>query len=123
MEINNTFIYNLSDTEYLVFKTQWDCFELYSGHEGTSNNTKIATYKGGKWVFSDYNEKKLFWFLFSIYKNDFGKALKQYIRSLNEKPKTYIIECAARRFNIKITKLKRNISNKFYNIYPTKWTI
>ena len=81
---------------------------------------EIATYKGGKWVFSDYNEKKLFWFLFSIYKNDFGKALKQYIRSLDEKPKTYMIECAARRFNIKITKLKRNISNKFYNIYPTK---
>jgi hypothetical protein len=120
MEINNTFIYNLSDTEYLVFKTQRDCFELYSGHEGTSNNTKIATYKGGEWVFSDYNEKKLFWFLFSIYKNDFGKALKQYIRSLNEKPKIYVIECAARRFNIKITKIKRNISNKFYNLYPTK---
>ena len=123
MEINNTFIYNLSDTEYLVFKTQRDYFELYSGHEGTSNNTKIATYKGGKWKFSDYNEKKLFWFLFNIYKKDFGKALKQYTRSQNEKPKTFVVECAARRINIKVTKLKRNISNKFFNLFIVKCII
>jgi hypothetical protein len=120
MEINNTFTYNLSDTEYLVFKTQRDDFELYSGHDGTSVNTKIATYKNNKWNFEDYHQQKLFWFLFNIYKNDFGKAFRQYTRSLNEKPKTYVIECAARRFNIKVTKLKRNITNKFFNLYPTR---
>jgi hypothetical protein len=120
MEISNTFIYNLSDTEYLVFKSQRDCFELFSGHEGTSNNTKIATYKGGKWVFSDYNEKKLFWFLFNIYKKDFGKALKYYVRSLEEKPKTYMIICAKRRIDIKITKMKRNWFNWLYNTFYNK---
>ena len=107
--MDNTFIYNLSETEYLVFKSQRDCFELFSGHEGSETNSKLATYKGGRWIFNDYNQKKLFWFLFSIYKKDFGKALKQYIRSQQNKPKTYIITWAKRREDIKITKMKLNI--------------
>ena len=115
--MENTFIYNLSETEYLVFKSQRDCFELYSGHESSATNTKLATYKSGKWTFEDYNQKKLFWFLFNIYKKDFGKALKQYIRSLDEKPKTYMVTCAKRRVEIKVQKLKRNWNNWFFNTF------
>lgn len=110
------FIYNLSETEYLVFKSNHNYFEVYSGHEATELK-KIANYKGGKWMFDSYDQKKLFWFLYSIFKDDFGKALKQYIRSLNEKPKTYMIVCAKRRFDIKIQKMKRNWDNWFYSLY------
>lgn len=118
--MENTFIYNLSETEYLVFKPQRDHFELFSGHESSATNTKLATYKTGRWHFEDYNQKKLFWFLFSIYKKDFGKALKQYVKSLEEKPKTYKIVCAKRRVDIKITKMKRNWMNWVYNTFYGK---
>jgi lipoprotein NlpI len=118
--MDNTFIYNLSETEYLVFKSQRDCFELFSGYEGSETNSKLATYKGGRWIFNDYNQKKLFWFLFSIYKKDFGKALKQYIRSQQDKPKTYMITCAKRRVDIKITKMKRNMWDWFYGTFYGK---
>ena len=115
--MENTFIYNLSETEYLVFKPRRDHFELYSGYEGSSTNSKLATYRGGKWSFEDYNQKKLFWFLFNIYKKDFSKALKQYIRSQQDKPKTYIITCAKRRFDIKITKMKRSMWSWVYETF------
>jgi len=118
--MENTFIYNLSETEYLVFKPQRDHFELFSGHESSTINSKLATYKSGRWIFDDYHQQKLFWFLFNIYKIDFGKALKQYIRSLEEKPKTYIITCAKRRIDIKITKMRRNWFNWFYNNFYGK---
>jgi hypothetical protein len=48
---------------------------------------------------------------------DFGKALKQYIRSLEGKPKTYMITCAKRRVDIKVTKMKRSWSNWFYGTF------
>ena len=115
--MENTFIYNLSETEYLVFKSQRDHFELFSGHEGAATNSKLATYRTGKWYFEDYNQKKLFWFLFNIYKKDFGKALKQYIKSLEEKPKAYMITCAKRRVDIKVTKMKRNWQTWFYETF------
>jgi len=51
--MENTFIYNLSETEYLVFKPQRDYFELFSGHEGSTTNSKLATYKSGRWIFDD----------------------------------------------------------------------
>ena len=118
--MENNFIYNLSETEYLVFKSQRDYFELFSGHEGSSVNSKLATYRGCKWYFEDFHQQKLFWFLFNIYKKDFGKALKQYIRSLNEKPKTYMVTCAKRRVDIKITKMKRNVWDWFYGTFYGK---
>ena len=111
------FTYNLSETEYLVFKTQVSHFELFSGHEGGGELKKIANYRGGKWIFDSFEQQKLFWFLFTMFKNDFGKALKQYIRSLNEKPKTYVIKCAKRRFDIKIQKMKRGWTNWFYSSF------
>jgi hypothetical protein len=111
------YTYNLSDTEYIVFKTHNDHFELYSGHEGGGDLKKIANYKGGKWLFDSFDQKKLFWFLFTMFKNDFGKALKKYTKSLNEKPKTYVIKCAKRRFDIKVQKIKRGWSNWFYSFY------
>ena len=110
------FTYNLSSTEYLVFKPQRDYFELYSGHEA-SELKKIATYRGGKWVFESYDQQKLFWFLYNLFKVDFGKAMKMYTRSLVERPKTYVITCAKRRIDIKVQKIKRNWDNWFYSFY------
>ena len=34
------FMYNLSETEYLVFKTQLSCIELFSGYEGSGELKK-----------------------------------------------------------------------------------
>lgn len=114
------FMYNLNDTEYLVFKTQLNCVELFSGYEGGGELKKIANYKGGKWVFDSFNQQKLFWFLFNMFKPQFGKALKAYMRSLDEKPKTYVIKCAKRRFDIKIQKMKKSWENWFYGLHPTR---
>ncbi len=69
---------------------------------------------------SSIHQQKLFWFLFNIYKKDFGKALKQYIRSQQDKPKTLIFTCAKRRVDIKITKLKRNMWDWFYGTFYGK---
>jgi hypothetical protein len=112
--------YNLSDTESLLFRTNRDCFEVFSLHEGAADKTKIATYKGGKWVFDDFNQQKFFWLLYDRYKVQFGKAFKAYNRSLQEKPQTYIITCAKRRFDIKVTKMKRNMWDWFYGTFYGK---
>jgi hypothetical protein len=112
--------YNLSDTESLLFRTNRDCFEVFSLHEGAADKTKIATYKGGKWIFDDFNQQRLFWLLYDRYKIQFGKAFKAYNRSLQEKPQTYIVTCAKRRFDIKITKMKRNMWDWFYGTFYGK---
>jgi hypothetical protein len=114
------FVYNLSETEYLTFKTQRDHFELYSGHEAGGDLKRIAIYRGGKWLFESYDQQKLFWFLFNMFKKQFGKAMKAYVRSLNEKPKTYVIICAKRRIDIKVQKLKRDWDNWFYNFFYSR---
>jgi len=118
----NTFNYNLSETEYLTFQTHLNVLEVYSGHDGAQTKTKIATYRTGKWEFDSYQQQKLFWFLFGIYKQEFGKAFKMYIRTLKEKPQMYEFNCIRRRFSIKVTKLKRGWNNWFYGLYPQrKW--
>ena len=114
------FTYNLSDTEYLGFKTQKDYFELYSGHEGGGEPTKIATFRGGKWKWESFEQQKLFWHLYDLFAECFGKAIKAYNRSLKEKPALYEFQCVRRRFSIKVTKLKRNWDNWFYGLYPTR---
>jgi len=112
------FTYNLSETEYLVFKTQRDCFELFSAHEGGgADMKKIATYKGGRWLFESFEQQKMFWFLFDMFKYKFGKAMKAYSRSTEEKPQTYVFTCAKRRFDIKVQKIKRGWDNWFYGLY------
>jgi hypothetical protein len=113
------FSFSLSETESLVFRTEQDKFLLFSKHE-SSQETQIATYIGGKWYFDNFQQRKLFFFLYNIYKIEFGKALKSYIKSIQEKPKTYIITCAKRRIDIKVTKAKRNVSNWFYNNFYGK---
>jgi hypothetical protein len=117
--ITPEFTYHLSETDSLFFKTYPTHFAIYSKHE-SSVETKIAEMRNGKWRFEDYNQRKLFFFLFNIYKKDFGKALKQYVRSLEEKPRTYIITCAKRRVDIKVTKMKRNLADWFYETFYGK---
>lgn len=115
------FTYNLSDTEYLVFKTQRDCFEVFSAHEGGgADMKKIATYQGGRWLFESFEQQKMFWFLFNMFKYQFGKAMKAYSRSLVEKPQTYVFTCAKRRFDIKVQKIKRGWDNWFYGLYSKR---
>jgi hypothetical protein len=111
------FQYNLSETEYLVFKTHQDHFELFSGHEGGGQVTKIATFKGGKWGWDSFEQQKLFWHLFDLFALQFGKAIKSYNRSLKEKPSLYEFSCVRRRFSLKVTKLKHNWSNWFYDTF------
>jgi len=111
------FSYNLSETEYLVFKTHQDNFDLYSGHEAAGELKKLATYKGGKWIFDSFEQQKLFWFLFNSFKDQFGKAFKLYTKLIQEKPKTYVITCAKRRFDIKVQKMKRNWNNWFFDTF------
>lgn len=110
------FTYHLSETDSLFFKTYPDHFAIFSKHESTVE-TKIAEMRDGKWRFEDYNQRKLFFFLFNIYKKDFGKAIKLYVKSQEEKPKTYMIACAKRRVDIKITKMKRSWANFFYDTF------
>ena len=115
------FIYNLSQTEYLQFKTQNGYFELYSGHEAGGQPHKLANHRGGKWVFEDFNQQRLFFTLFNLYRNEFFKAFKSYQRSLREKPSLYEFSCVRRKFSIRVTKLKRGWANWFYNVfYPMK---
>ena len=40
--------------------------------------------------------------------------------SQEEKPKTYIITCAKRRVDIKVTKMKRNLADWFYETFYGK---
>jgi hypothetical protein len=61
--------------------------------------------------------KNYFGFCLISIRKDFGKALKQYIRSLNEKPKTYVVTCAKRKIDIKITKMKRSIWDWVYGTF------
>ena len=116
-----SFVYNLSETEYLVFKQHNDGFELFSGHEGSPTWEKIATYRTGRWIWDGFNQHKLFWFLYNIYKKQFGKALKAYLRSLKERPATWELTCVRRKFNIKVTKLKRSWNDWFYGLYYNRY--
>lgn len=114
------FTYNLSETEYLVFKPQIDHFELYSGHEAGGELTKLATFRGGKWIWDSFDQYKMFWKIYSLFTEQFGKAVKAYNRSLKEKPKMYEFSCVRRKFSIRITKLKRGWENWFYGLHPTR---
>lgn len=114
------FTYNLSQTEYLVFKTRRGCFEVYSGHEAGGEAKKIATYKSGRWTWETFEEKRLFWNLYKLFPFTFSKAIKAYTRSLKERPALYEFSCIRRKFTVKVTKLKRGWDSWFYNIYKSR---
>jgi hypothetical protein len=109
---NNIFTYHLSDTDALFFKTYITHFEVYSKHE-SSNEVKIAELRNGKWIFEDYHQRKMFFYIYSAYKKQFGKAVRQYSRSLYIKPTLYVFTCFRRRVNIKVFKIKKNIKQFF----------
>jgi hypothetical protein len=105
---SSIFSFYLSETDALFFKTFSTHFEVFSKHE-SSNEIKIAEMRGGKWGFEDYHQRKLFFHIYSAYRKQFGKAIRQYSRSLNTKPKTYVFTCFKRKVAINIFKLKKNI--------------
>jgi hypothetical protein len=115
-----SFIYNLSQTEYLRFKTQPNSFELYSGHEGGAEPTKIASFKGGKWQWESFDQQKLFWSLYKLFTSEFGRAIKAYNRSLKEKPALYEFQCVRKKFSLKVTRIKRGWGNWFYDTFYTR---
>ena len=114
--MENTFIYNLSETEYLVFKPNHNYFEVYSGHEA-SELKKIANYKGGKWIFENMHQRQFFFLLFDQYKVQFGKAVKAYNISLREKPHLYEFRCLRSRVSLKISRIKRSLWQSMYNTF------
>lgn len=118
----------LSETETLIYR-QYPAyiqypprFELYSMHENTSNEIKIGTYTGGKWLFDDHAQRNLFFILFNAHKKQFGKVIKIYNSAITSKdrPKNYVFTCAKRKFNIKVTKLKRSCTNLILDAFSGK---
>jgi hypothetical protein len=102
------FIYNLNEIEYLIFQQTDEGFDLYSRYEGWNfTNDKIASYKFGKWYWDGFNQYKLFWCLFSLYKKEFGKALKAFNRKTKPKSLTWEFNCIYRKINLEIIKYAR----------------
>ena len=112
----NTFSYSISETECLVFRAELDCFHVFSKHESTQER-HIATFKGGKWIFENMQQRQFFFLLFDRYKEGFGKALKAYNRSLKEKPHLYEFRCLRSKITLKISRMKRNVWNSVYNTF------
>ena len=112
----NTFSYPLSETESLVFRTELDCFHVYSKHESTQES-HIATYKGGKWEFENPQQRQFFFLMFNNYKEQFGRAVKAYNRSLKEKPHLYEFRCLRSKFSLRVSRVKRNVNNWLYSTF------
>lgn len=111
-----TFSYPLSETESLVFRTELDQFDVYSKHESTQER-HIATFKDGKWFFENLQQRQFFFLMFNQYRTNFGKAVKAYNRSLKEKPHLYEFRCIRSKVSLKISRVKRNMNNWFYNTF------
>jgi hypothetical protein len=114
--MTNIFSYPIAETECLVFRTELDCFHMFSKHESTQES-HIATYKGGKWIFENMQQRQFFFLLFDQYKAQFGKAVKAYNRSLKEKPHLYEFRCLRSRFSLKISRVKRSLWQSMYNTF------
>ena len=114
--MTNIFSYALSETESLVFRTELEQFDVFSKHESTQER-HIATFKGGKWIFENMQQRQFFFLMFERYRKEFGKALKAYSRSLKEKPQLYEFRCLRSKVTLKISRLKRNMWNSVYNTF------
>jgi len=115
----NIFSYPISENECLIFRTELDCFNVYSKHESTQES-HIATYKGGKWIWENMQQRQFFFLMFNSYKEQFGRAVRAYNRSLKDKPRLYEFRCLRSRFTLKISRAKRNVNNWFYNTFYGK---
>ena len=60
--------YNLNNVDSLIFKTNNNCFELFSRYE-EFDEISIGKYEKGRWKFVDYKQQLIFFQLFGIYKN------------------------------------------------------
>ena len=115
---NMNFYYYLNENDSLVFKPMKNnSFELYTKGEA-STETKVATYENYRWIWEDSNQTKLFFHFLKNNSTEFSKAFRSYWRTFDEKPTVW--ECAWRRFNIKITKTKRKLTNSFYGGYKMR---
>ena len=114
--MENQFVYPIADTENIIFSGTESKFDLFSKAEG-GNQELIARFDAGKWSFENDQQRKLFLALFDTNRKTFFKAFKSFQRSLKEAPKLYEFTCIRRRISIKITKLKKSISEKVQDIF------
>ena len=114
--MKNQFVYPIADTENLIFSGTKSRFDLFSKAEG-GNQELIARFNAGKWSFENYQQRKLFLALFDNNRVKFFKAIKVFQRSLKELPKLYEFTCLRRKISIKVTKLKKDISEKIQDIF------
>jgi hypothetical protein len=114
------YYYHLNENDSLAFKpfgSNVCCFDLYTKGEATAE-VKIATYQNNRWMFDDEKQRSLFMKLFLLDRKGFQKAFRNYMKQLQERPSVW--ECAWRRFNIKVTKTKRKLSDSFYGMYTMR---
>ena len=110
------FYYQINENDSLAFKPLDDnSFELFIKGEATSEQ-KLGQYINGRWEWDDDNQCHLFMTFLKQNEKAFTRAFKSYWNSDKEGPTVW--ECAWRRFKIKVTKYRREVSNSFYNIYP-----
>lgn len=114
--MTNIFSYPLAETESLVFRTELTHFDVFSKHESTQER-HIGTFKDGKWVFENLQQRQFFFLLFDQHRLNFGKAIKAYNRSLKEKPHLYEFRCIRKKFTLKISRIKRNVWQSVYNTF------
>jgi hypothetical protein len=105
MQIPN-YYHRLKDSELLIFKSHKGYFEIFSKHE-SSQETKIAEMRNGKWVFEDFYQQKLFFNLFQSNRYGFEKAIKCFNKYIQ--PKKSIFNCFKRKTKIKFKKFKKHI--------------
>ena len=114
--MENQFVYPIADTENLIFSGTESRFDLSSKAEG-GNQELIARFNAGKWSFENDQQRKLFLALFDTNREKFFRAFKSFQHSLKEAPKLYEFTCLRRKISIRVTKLKKDISEKIQDIF------
>lgn len=114
----NNLYFKFNQLETLVFKQQEGNpahFDLYIKGEATSE-MKIATYKNSRWLFDDVRQRTVFLNIMISDRVNFRRAFKCYMKeAYGEMPTVW--QCAWRKFNIRVIKAKRRITNEFYSTY------
>lgn len=109
----DTYAHTITDQETLIFRPEGSLVHLYSKSEGC-RETHIATYSGGKWLFTDYQQQRLFFTLFNLHRFSYHRAFKAHLRKGAVKSNLYEFTCLRRRFTLKIIKITRKIKKSLF---------
>jgi hypothetical protein len=99
----DTFVYNLNNVDSLIFKTNSNCFELFSRYE-EFDEISIGRYEKGRWKFVDYKQQLIFFQLFGIYKNETSYAIRAYNRYIHREDSLYKLKSYYRLYKINLHK-------------------